>query len=396
MIDGMKDLEKKLKFITSITEGILSSLELDELIYVILSGITSGKGMGFNRAFLFLLDENRRSLTCKMAVGPADRKQAHKIWEEIESLQIDLKVLLQSFRKLKKDPEAWDLTRMMSSFSLPGSKLSIHIRSIKQMLSKRASLRTLIHMSITNNISFANNKCQVFMSMGRRPQLTFRNFVLVPLVRGEEPVGAILADNLYNQRAVGEEDIKSLRSVANLATLAIERARLYERMKRFAEIDGLSGLMSRRIYEEKLERLMEESIRMGQPLSLILMDIDHFKPINDKYGHLMGDDVIRAIAGVLRLSLRSVDLSARYGGDEFAVILFKTGLESAVKVAGKISRKIKKIGLGKGNKPQLSVSCGVSCTSLGHRTPMRLTKSADRALYRAKFLGRDRVVAAEK
>ena len=394
MLDELKSLEKKLRFLTSITEGILSSLELDELIYVILSGITSGEGMGFNRAFLFLLDERRRSLTCKMAVGPADRKQAHRIWEEIESLKIDLKFLLRSFRSIKKDPKAWDLTRMMSSFSLPGSKLSIHIRSIKHMLSKRTSLRTLIHMSITNNISFANNKCRVTMRTGRTgSHLSFKNFVLVPLVRGEEPVGAILADNLYNGRPVGEEDITSLRSVANLATLAIERARLYEKMKRLAEIDGLSGLMSRRIYEEKLERLMEESIRRGQPLSLILMDIDHFKPINDKYGHLKGDDVIRAIAGVLRESLRAVDLSARYGGDEFAVILFKTNLESAEKVAGKISRKIKKLRVGKGSKLRLSVSCGVSCTSLGHRTPVRLTRSADRALYRAKFLGRDRVVA---
>ena len=214
----------------------------------------------------------------------------------------------------------------------------------------------------------------------------------MPLVYRRQSVGAVLADNIYGASDVRRGHIRPLRDVANLAALAIERARLYEEMKRLAEIDGLTGLLNRRMYEEKLDDLLEQSVRSGQPLSLILIDIDNFKPINDRYGHLAGDDVLREVARALRQSLRAGDLSARYGGDEFAVVLSRTDLQAACKVAGKIARRIRRSSPGK--EPRVSVSVGVSSTQVAGRVARRLMASADKALYRAKRLGRDRVERA--
>jgi len=391
---GLREMEKRIRFLTAITEGMLSSVDLDEIIYVILSGITSGDGMGYNRAFLFLLDEHRRSVTCRMAVGPASRLEAHRIWEEMEEKRIDLRSLIAGFRRIKGDPRAWSLTKAVSSFSIAGKKIGAGLPRRRELPRGRLSLRTLVNLCMSYRLSFADNRCRVsFGGRGAASPLVFRRFVIVPLVYRRETVGAVLADNIYAQAGVRRSDIRALRDVANLAALAIERARLYEKMKRLAEIDGLTGLLNRRMYEAKLASLLEQSVRSGQPLSLILLDIDNFKPINDRYGHLAGDDVLRRVGRALRQSLRAGDLSARYGGDEFAVVLSRTDLQAACKVAAKIARSVRRTGPGRG-QTRVSVSVGVSSTQVAGRAPRRLMASADRALYRAKRLGRDRVEPA--
>ena len=385
-------LEGRIRFLTSVTEGMLSTFDLDEIIYVILSGITSGEGMGFHRAFLFLLDEHGRGVTCKMAVGPVSGRQAHRIWEEMERKQMDLQSLLQGFRRIRGDPRAWSLTKAMGAFGAPGR--AIGARTVRTARASRRSmgLETLVVSCMGRRLSMADNRSTVtFRAPGRRSPVVFRKFVVVPLVHGKECIGAVLADNVFGGRSVSRADIRALRGVTNLATLAIERARLYEKMKRLAETDGLTGLLNRRIYEAKLRSLLEESIRSGQPLSLMLLDLDNFKPINDLYGHLAGDDVLRAVAGTLRETLRAEDLSARYGGDELAVILVKTDLRAAVKVAAKLGASLRALRFPRHGGLRLTVSVGIACTSSAGRTPRGLVEAADRALYRAKRLGRNRI-----
>ncbi|MBN1770448.1 MAG: sensor domain-containing diguanylate cyclase [Deltaproteobacteria bacterium] len=392
----MIELQRRLDFLTSVVEGILASVELDEILYVIMCGITSGEGLGFHRAFVFLLDESERTLTCKMAVGPASEREAHRIWEEMEARAIDLPGLLRSYRSSRHDPGAWRLMRRLSGLAVPGRRLALRPRPPRGRLPAALSLERLVLRCLCARAPLVDNRCRVtFRPPGGGRPLEFRRFAVVPLHRGRDVVGAILADNVFaGGREVDVQDVESLRGVSNLVTLAIDRARLYERMRRLAELDGLTGLLNRRIYDEQLGRLLDESVRRGEPLSLVLLDLDNFKPINDRCGHPVGDDVLREVGRVLRSGLRAGDLSVRYGGDEFAVVLARTRTADALRVAQKLCRRVRAIRLSRVPGLRVSVSAGVACSVQGFVEPEALTAAADAALYRAKRDGRDRAATA--
>lgn len=388
----MIDLRRRLDFLSSVVEGILASVELDEILYIILSGITSGEGLGFHRAFVFLLDESERTLSCKMAVGPASEREAHRIWEEMEARGIDLPALLRSYRSIRHDPRAWRLMRRLSGLAVPGRRLVGLRRPARAPLPPATTLERLIVRCLAARAPFSDNRCRVTFRppRGVRP-IEFRRFAIVPLHRGRDVVGAILADNVFaGGHEVDPHDVESLRSVSNLVTLAIDRARLYERMRRLAEMDGLTGLLNRRIYEEQIGRLLDESVRRGEPLSLVMLDLDNFKPINDECGHPVGDDVLREVGRALRSGLRTTDLCVRYGGDEFVVVLPRARPADAVRVAEKLCRRVRAIRLARVPGLRVSVSAGVASTAQGFVEPAALTAAADAALYRAKREGRDR------
>ncbi|NMC69388.1 MAG: sensor domain-containing diguanylate cyclase [Myxococcales bacterium] len=388
----MIDLRKRLDFLSSVVEGILASVELDEILYVILSGITSGEGLGFHRAFVFLLDESGRTLSCQMAVGPASEREAHRIWEEMEARGIGLPALLRSYRSIRHDPRAWRLMRRLSGLAMSGRRLAGRTRPARGRLPAEMRLEQLLLRCLAARAPIVDNRCRVtFRPPGRRAPLEFRRFAAVPLHRGRDVVGAILADNVFaGGREVEAQDGENLRGVSNLVTLAIDRARLYERLRRLAELDGLTGLLNRRIYDEQLGRRLDESVRRGEPLSLVMLDLDNFKPINDACGHPVGDDVLREVGRVLRTGLRAADLCVRYGGDEFAVVLARTRPADAVRVAEKLCRRVRGIRLSRVPGLRVSVSAGVASSAQGFVEPDALTAAADAALYRAKREGRGR------
>lgn len=158
--------------------------------------------------------------------------------------------------------------------------------------------------------------------------------------------------------------------------------------------DGLTGLVTPRYFRSTLDREVERAIRTGQPLSLLLLDIDHFKKINDNYGHLAGDQILKVIGEKLRASLRTMDTAARYGGEEFAVILPNTSIDSAVKISGRLRRRIQGEVSHKDNQRDISVTTSIGIAILMPDIPCNgedLLKKADFQLYQAKTLGRNRV-----
>jgi diguanylate cyclase (GGDEF)-like protein len=154
--------------------------------------------------------------------------------------------------------------------------------------------------------------------------------------------------------------------------------------------DHLTGLANRRRFERQLEREVGRVLRFGHPFSLLMLDIDNFKKLNDTFGHDAGDDAIRRISRVLREGTRGIDLAARIGGEEFAVLLVETSQTGGMEVAERLRVAIKALEVPSG--AQVTASFGVAECPTDAQTASDILKAADLALYEAKRNGRDRVV----
>ncbi len=168
-------------------------------------------------------------------------------------------------------------------------------------------------------------------------------------------------------------------------------------MERLARVDALTGLDNRRSWHEKLEQEWRRADRYGSAPSLIMLDLDHFKAVNDRAGHDAGDQLLAAVAEALRAALRQSDLIGRLGGDEFAVLLPEASVEEARIVAEKMRRHVATLHWGeRWSGPPVTASVGVACGRSGRALDaMGLLRQADLALYEAKHAGRNRVVAAD-
>ncbi len=211
-----------------------------------------------------------------------------------------------------------------------------------------------------------------------------RSLLCVPLMIGGTPIGVI---NITNKRegffTLG--DLELMTALGCQAAAAIERTRLVE----LATIDGLTGVLVRRRLMERLSDEVSRTRRFGRPMSLILLDIDHFKLINDTHGHLIGDAVLSQVAAVLKDNLRvDIDVVGRYGGDEFGLVLPETDAAGALVVAHRILSLVSEIEVP--GRP-VTLSMGVAtCPSAGD-TVEALMARADEALYQVKARGRDGV-----
>ncbi|MBZ4422730.1 diguanylate cyclase [Myxococcus sp. RHSTA-1-4] len=177
-----------------------------------------------------------------------------------------------------------------------------------------------------------------------------------------------------------------------------ELARRREELLALSRTDALTGLFNRRYFEERLNEEFARSRRYGSPLSLVMLDIDHFKRINDTFGHPFGDQVLKAVAQTARARLREVDLLARYGGEELIAILPETGPEDALKVCERVREAIASLGLeqpspdGPPREVRLTASLGVATApAAGLTSAEELLRAADVSLYAAKGAGRNRV-----
>ncbi len=168
------------------------------------------------------------------------------------------------------------------------------------------------------------------------------------------------------------------------------------KLEDMATTDELTGLPNRRFFFTQARRDMANCIRSGRPVSMLMIDIDHFKQINDTYGHGVGDRVLVKTSALFTQVLREGDLSGRIGGEEFAVLLPETGLDSALKVADRLRRSVEKsvVTFGKEKCP-VTVSVGIAADNDREGNLERLMGQADMALFRAKKLGRNRVCSAE-
>ena len=217
----------------------------------------------------------------------------------------------------------------------------------------------------------------------------------VPMIAKGKVLGVINVNNLTTERVFTANDMNLLKLFANQAAIALENARLYQELEKLAITDGLTGLANHRTFQDRLIVEIARASRFNQQVSLLMVDIDHFKLVNDRYGHQMGDHILRCVAESLEKQLRKMDFVARYGGEEFTVIMPQTHREKARQTADRIRERISEFRFfPKEMERVVTISVGVSEFPSDASEPGTLIELADRALYESKRLGRNRVTLA--
>jgi diguanylate cyclase (GGDEF)-like protein len=222
-----------------------------------------------------------------------------------------------------------------------------------------------------------------------------RSLLCLPLLVRGRCIGVL---TLYHRtpRSYEPEELRFLSTFAGTVSIAVDNARLYGEQARLAITDGLTGLFNHKYFQESLVGEVNRARRYGQPVSLILVDIDRFKSYNDAWGHQAGDVLLRTLAGVFKAAARQNDVAARYGGEEFAFVLPQTDKRQATAFAKRLCRAVERRRCeGEEILPggRLTVSLGVAAFPEDGRQAAELVARADQALYRAKNLGRNQVQA---
>jgi len=220
-----------------------------------------------------------------------------------------------------------------------------------------------------------------------------RGWMGVPLIRHDEFIGLLTIDN-YNPAAYTQEDASLALSFANSAAIVIENARLFEQTQQMALTDTLTGIYNRRYFYELAQKEFSRSKRYQSPVSIIMIDIDHFKNVNDQYGHLAGDQVLIQFVQRIQEELRTPDILARFGGEEFIILLPETNLGEATQVAERLREVTAQYPfLLVTAQVYITISLGVSCFRFTTISLDHLIDESDKALYEAKQFGRNRVRA---
>ena len=218
-----------------------------------------------------------------------------------------------------------------------------------------------------------------------------KNCAIVPLICQDRVVGVLNLADKTDGNVFSSADIALIELFSQLVGAAIGNIRLFEKTQRQATTDGLTGLVNHKTFYEILEKELWRSRRFGGRISLIMVDVDNLKTINDAYGHRAGDKVIREISRRIKECIRQIDTAARYGGDEFAVILLNTDLSDAVVVAERMVAAVANSpAMWNKQRIPLSISVGLGQYD-SDTTPEDITSRSDKALYTAKQAGKNTV-----
>ncbi len=218
--------------------------------------------------------------------------------------------------------------------------------------------------------------------------------LVLPLVSVGRTIGVLTLESAVC-RGINPEDAKPLESVADICAAAIQNANYFESVKQLAYRDGLTGVFNRRFFERRMTDELERSERHGNALSVLMVDIDGFKRLNDEFGHLLGDEVLKLVSNIFLKHTRKNDTVCRYGGDELAVLLPQISAKNAFIVAEKLRRAIAEWEFP-GVARAVTLSIGVAQYPIHGVSRDELVQSADSALYAAKQAGRNRCVLARK
>lgn len=212
----------------------------------------------------------------------------------------------------------------------------------------------------------------------------------IPLVSFGQALG-ILTLHSSEANAFRESDLQPLEAVADICASSIQNAHYVEQIRQLSYLDGLTGIFNRRFFEMRIVEEMERARRGGTGMGVVIVDIDHFKKLNDEFGHLLGDEVLRQVSSLFQKNLRKIDVVCRYGGEEFAILLMQTGAAEALSIAEKL-RKLVGGWQFPGVPRPVTISAGVAAYPDHGTTRDELIRAADNALYAAKQAGRNQTL----
>lgn len=220
---------------------------------------------------------------------------------------------------------------------------------------------------------------------------TGQSLIAVPLKSSGTVIGVL---DLYGSALADgfdDNDLATIRTFASQATVAVDNVLLHEEAQRLSITDGLTGLWNYRYFTMTISKEIERAARFGRPLALLMLDLDHFKDVNDSFGHQRGDAVLIELAGRIRAQVRDVDTVSRYGGEEIVVVLPETDADGAAQLAERICEAVRRKPFGEPGLPQvrLTVSAGAAVFPHHGLAASVLLARADEALYAAKRAGRD-------
>lgn len=362
LLESLAFQSQSLSTLRKLTGHMLAATDVDQALYLMLAGITSGHGLGFNRAALFLHDPETGRFVGAKAIGPHDQAEAHRIWEAIELEDLTIESMIDNYEKGRFDTRFQQRVQETSLLASddPEDELGLALLAPESVLFER---------DLPRNPTLA--------TLG-----TAREFVLASIHPHGRLLGLLFADNVYSGSPIRRDLLEHIALFVDQTALVWENLSLLEHVAELAQLDGLTGLPNRREFDARFERERSRSLRSSTPLSLLVFDVDHFKTVNDTRGHEAGDAVLRSLGKILRRSTRGHDIVARYGGDELVALLPEVTAEQARSAAARIGKSAAAEGI--------SLSIGGATWPTDCAEIAALFRTADEQLYRAKTEGRGR------
>ncbi|MGC8756431.1 MAG: diguanylate cyclase [bacterium] len=221
------------------------------------------------------------------------------------------------------------------------------------------------------------------------PDKSIKYAIIIPLLGKTEELGIII---LYMENTINERISIILETLINQISISLYNSILFDKLNKLAITDGLTSLHNHRHFQEYLEVEVKEAIRYNKALSLLMIDIDHFKLLNDKYGHPQGDRVLKKLSDIIMQTIRDVDYAARYGGEEFCVVLPNTDSKGAYKITERLRRNIESLVLktDAGENIKFTISTGISSIPEDAKNKEEILLHSDKALYYSKENGRNK------
>ena len=292
--------------------------------------------------------------------------------------------------------------RLASLYIIDETKNMLHLQKcnhpylINKIVSMNQNPPTAMVMAARNGkiiyINDIDTHAEPAIKKSQRPyaeNYATKNCVIIPLLCQEKVVGVLNISDKQVEGGFTNEDITLVELLSQLVGASIGNIAMFERIQQQARTDGLTGLVNHKTFYEMLERELWRSRRFGEQISLIMVDVDNLKSINDRYGHRAGDKVIREISQRIKEMIRQIDIAARYGGDEFAIILPNTSLSEATVVTERLVELVAH-GPVVWRKDRIPISISVGIGQLDENdTPDDIASRSDKALYSAKQAGKN-------
>lgn len=362
-----------------LTRAMLETQSIERLRQITLLGMTSSAALGFDRAALFVHDEEARAVVGSSAIGPYDDDEAHQVWEAIELHDKTLEELIAEHVAGETESRFEAFVRTLEydiDQAVPGDEVAAALAASGPLVFTR-SMRRSGPLAASGLFTLPQPVSPVIAALDPPDE-----FMVSAIKLRGKALGVVVADNRYSRAPIEREALASVGFLLDASALVLENLRLLESVETLARHDGLTGLFNRREFETRMQEEQSRAQRLGSRCALLLLDVDHFRAVNEEQGARAGDEMLQMVGVLLRSTLRAHDIVARLGGDLFAVLVTDTTAEQVVAIV----RRVGGLALEQG----ISLSVGGSLWPRGNEDTSVLYAEADGALYAAKRGGRGR------